>query len=226
VPADYPNIFCPTWGVQSRQGRENVIVKGYFPTQSRFKIVLQFPKGVTIIEEALEKSLKAMVTCGGLGARSRNGFGSLHCHLFKEVTFKSDGQIKDYTSFSKYAVLFDQFKIHKKWEDALSEIGVAYRTARLNLEPRHTWQRRSLVAMPIEGKEVEKIPDDIRKGRHAKPYFLHVNKTAEGHYQGQILFLPYLYRREANDKKNRLAEYEAVCSEMNREIEKNMRGAS
>jgi len=201
----YPTsiIHYLAYGFYERQGRENVFIKSHFPVQSRFKIVLQFSKGVTMIEGALEKSLKAMIMYGGLGARSRNGFGSLHCPILMDTKFSDYGPLKSYTSFSKYSTLFDKFKIYNKWEEALSEIGVAYRTARLNLEPKHTWQRRSFIAMPIEAKG-EKIPDDIRNGRHAKPYFLHVNKTADGRYQGQILFLPYFYRRDANDTKNRI----------------------
>ncbi len=184
-----------------KKGSGNVFIKSFFPTQSRFKVVLQFPKGITMMEVALEKSLKAMITYGGLGACSRNGFGSLNCPILMDTKFSDDGPLRSYTSFSKCSVLFDKFNIHNKWEEALSEIGVAYRTARLKLEPKHTWQRRSFIAMPIEAKG-KKIPDDIRNGRHAKPYFLHVNKTADGRYQGQILFLPYLYRRDETDKKN------------------------
>lgn len=69
--------------------------------------------------------------------------------------------------------------------------------------------------MPIESK---------KNGRHAKPYFLHVNKTPEGKYRGQILFLPYEYKTGPAGDLGKVNEYMAVCKKMNDEIEKGMGG--
>lgn len=78
--------------------------------------------------------------------------------------------------------------------------------------------------MPIESKFERNIPKGIREGRHAKPYFLHVNKTSDGKYQGQILFLPYLYKASPSDRSNKVPEYMDACGKMNQEIEKSMGG--
>lgn len=78
--------------------------------------------------------------------------------------------------------------------------------------------------MPIESKFERNIPQFIKNGRHAKPYFLHVNKTPDGKYQGQILFLPYQYKANVEDRSNHIEEYKSVCKKMNEEITKGMEG--
>lgn len=210
------------FGLFDPKKREGKYIREHFEPNSRFKIIVSFPRTV---ESDIIKALKAMISFGGLGARSRNGFGSLYCKDLIDHHFKTDGPLKSFTAFSEGAFLFNQFHVHKTWHDALSEIGEVYRQARLNLEgKRHEWTKRALIAMPIEAKN-EKIPYPISSGRHAKPYFLHVNKTDDGKYRGQILFLPYLYKAGPKDTTNRLREYEDACRKMNEEIEKLMGGA-
>ena len=51
------------------------------------------------------------------------------------------------------------------------------------------------------------------------------NKTTDGKYQGQILFLPYRYKAKADDRDNQTNDYMAVCGKMNEEILKAMGGA-
>jgi CRISPR-associated protein Cmr1 len=198
----------------------NKYSKEHFESGCRFKIIFTFPNHV---ENDVFKAFSALVTFGGLGARSRNGFGSLHCDGVVDHTLKKEGTLKSFTAFSQGAILFNQFRIHNRWEDALSEIGVVYREARLKLEPLHKWNKRAFIALPIEAQR-ENIPSQIKSGRHAKPYFLHVNKTPEGKYQGHILFLPYLYKTGSDDKAKRLKEYSEVCEKMNDEIRKGMGG--
>lgn len=196
-------------------------IRKHIEEESRFKIIVTFPKHA---EDDVVSAMKSLISFGGLGARSRNGFGSLHCDGLIDYAFSKEGGLKPFTAFSQGAILFNQFNTYVKWEDALSEIGKVYRQARLDLEgKRHTWNKRALIAMPIEAQR-ENIPQSIRSGRHAKPYFLHVNKT-DGKYRGQILFLPYLYKAAPNDTTNRFKEYMDACGKMNEVITKGMGGA-
>lgn len=204
-----------------KKTRQNTYNKSHIPSSSVFKIYATFPRRAA---DDFNSALRALIDYGGLGARSRNGFGSLHCAAAKPLVPPNHKELKAFPSFSKEARLFNKFREHQKWEDALSEIGNIYRTARLKLERRHTWEKRKFIAMPIEAQR-ENIPQAIRQGRHAKPYFLHVNKTPAAKYQGQILFLPYLYKASPNDEADRLAEYLEVCQKMNAEIEKSIGGA-
>lgn len=195
-------------------------IRKHIEEESRFKIIVTFPKHA---EDDVVSAMKSLISFGGLGARSRNGFGSLHCDGLIDYAFSKKGGLKPFTAFSQNAILFSQFKSHDKWDDALSEIGQVYRQARLDLEgKRHTWNKRALIAMPIEAQS-ENIPPSIRTGRHAKPYFLHVNKL-NGKYQGQILFLPYLYKAGPNDETDRIKEYLDACGKMNEAIAKGMGG--
>ncbi|SEM58630.1 CRISPR-associated protein, Cmr1 family [Syntrophus gentianae] len=210
------------FGLLDPQKREGKYIKEHFEPNSHLKIILTFPK---TIEADLMKALNAMISFGGLGSRSRNGFGSLHCDELTEFTLPKEGPLKSFTAFSKEAYLFNHFKVCDTWHDALYEIGNVYRQSRLNLEGiRHEWNKRALIAMPIEAKN-ESIPSSIRNGRHAKPYFLHVNKISDGKYQGQILFLPYIYKSGHEDKISRFIEYKEVCKKMNEEIAKGMGGS-
>ena len=201
--------------------KKNVYTKEPIVPETRLKIMVSFPN---VFEFEVMKALKALITFGGIGARSRNGFGSLHCAALMDQMIKKNSELKSFTSFSKEAKLFNQFKKHATWSDALSEIGEVYRNARLNLDRRHSWDNRKFISLPIEAQR-ENIPEPIRHGRHAKPYFLHVNKTTDGKYQGQILFLPYRYKAKADDRDNQTNDYMAVCGKMNEEILKAMGGA-
>jgi len=209
------------FGLFDPQKKQNKY-RQYIEPGAHFKISLICPKD---LNNEISESLNAMFSFGGLGSRSRNGFGSLYC-LGDGVVTQSykDGSLKSFTSFSNYSKLFDGFNAHSNWIDALSEIGEVYRKARLKLEKRHIWEKRKFIAMPIEAK-FENIPEPIRHGRHAKPYFLHVNKTADGKYRGQILFLPYNYKESKDAKPSQIKEYLSVCKEMNEEIAKNIGGA-
>jgi CRISPR-associated protein Cmr1 len=164
---------------------------------------------------------------GGLGARSRNGFGSLFCATSEKLTLPQalvNITERSFTAFSSKAKIY-KFPESNTWTDALSDAGLVYRDARLKLEDRHTFLRRSLIAMPIEAKN-ERIPDSIRKGRHAKPYFIHVGKLVNGKYQGQILFVPYRYfDKDKAFSEDKLSKYNAACDDMDRIISAKTGGA-
>ncbi|MDO8724307.1 MAG: type III-B CRISPR module RAMP protein Cmr1 [Syntrophales bacterium] len=209
------------YGLFDPKQRTGRYIKKHIEPKSRFKLIVTFPNNV---ETDLVRAMKAMITFGGLGSRSRNGFGSLHCSDLFDQTFNKQGDLKSFTSFSKEAKLFGKFNTYASWEDALSEIGEVYRAARLTLEERHKFDKRGLIAMPIESKFEKSIPQHIKDGRHAKPYFLHVNKL-DDKYQGQILFLPYQYKAGPNDATNRKTEYMDACGKMNEAITKGMGGA-
>ena len=168
-------------------------------------------------EREINNALNFLINFGGLGSRSRNGFGSMRIiNKQSNISFQNSSKksLVKFTAISKETKLF-LFKSRNTWEEALSKIGIAYKDARLYLEKKRNFEKRGLVAMPIEVKH-EIIPDYIKKGRHAKPYFLHVNKLDNGKYQGKILFMPYEYY-----KSNKRDEYIEACNQMNKYIEDN-----
>jgi len=204
----YLAFGCVTY---NKEKRGNIVDKEYIKPASNFRLSLNANK--KIIDE-IEMVLTHFINFGGLGAKSRNGFGSLNCKDTNLIKQNKNGNLKKYSSFSKEAKKII-FPPKDSWQNALSDIGLAYREARLSLENRHYFEKRGLIAMPIEAKG-EIIPIHIKDGRHSKPYFLHVNKTTDNKFQGQILFMPYQYFIDSKTYK----DYEDVCKKMNQEIEK------
>jgi CRISPR-associated protein Cmr1 len=195
-----------------KKGNGNIYNKEHFIPNSKFEIEFKFNKQH---EKEILNSFNVLVFFGGLGSRSRNGFGSFDINDIEndlKINFKNN--LSKFTAFSKYSTLF-LFNIHNSWVDALSEIGLAYKDARLSLESKHNFDKRALVAMPIEVKGEKNISKHVKNGRHAKPYFLHVNKLKNGKFRGQILFMPYNYF-----KQDEFNEYLEVCSNMNNVISK------
>lgn len=182
--------------------------KGYtrkhIPSGNKFEIkIIFYDKNH---EEGVLEAFFALINNGGIGAKNRNGFGSLYLKNDKEINLPQKHEIKEYTALSDESRLFDNFNSYNKWEDALSEIGFAYRAARLNVEKKHQYNKRLLLAKPI-------VQTGNTKERHAKPYFLHVNKLEDGRYKGQILFMPYQYYQP-----EKRSEYMKVCEKMNEKL--------
>lgn len=189
------------------KGKGNVFKREHIEPGARFKLNLAFPKG---FDTQIMDCLKMINQYGGFGSKSRNGFGKLKLmgEGLEEKTFKDTclkNSLLPFTSFSCDSRLF-VFKEQNKWDGALSDVGLAYKTARTSLERKHFFDRRQLIAKPIIVKNEVSIND-----RHAKPYFLHVNKLENGKFRGQILFLPYDYYLA--DQKE---AYRQACSDMNR----------
>lgn len=189
-----------------------------------------YPPGTTfIVKLACEKSHEAsvlrafrtFVDFGGLGARSRNGFGCLKINDDRKPSIQLSGPLKSYSATTERSDVFITAQTSfKTWEDALSEIGMAYKDARLSLEPKHRYQKRLLIAKPIVQA------GGNQKARHAKPYFLHVGKTPGGFF-GQILFMPYRYLAGTSDFSAPVfQQYLESCNQMNRVIRKKLSGGA
>lgn len=187
----------------------NVYKRPYITSGSKFKLLLRFYNDEH--KEEVLNAVTALISYGGLGSKSRNGFGSIHAiEKQKKISLPKMNSAR-YHAFSDNSKEFI-FNIHNEWVDALVEIGTHYRQARLNLEPRHVWDKRQLVAKPIEVKREISIPD-----RHAKPFFLHIDKINNS-YRGKILFMPYKYY-----ESNKQNEYDDVMVEMCDYLKKNAR---
>ncbi len=189
----------------NREQRKNVYTKEHVEAGTKFKIAINI-KDKSFKEQILA-SLKIVTNYGGLGSHSRNGFGSIKIEELS-MPLKMEGILKSFSALSTKSILFKRFTPKDKWEDALSEIGKAYREARNSLESKHSFVKRPLIAKPLIVKGEVNIND-----RHSKPYFLHVSKLPNGKYQGQILFMPYNYHDLSKRK-----EYFETCEKMNQKI--------
>lgn len=186
-----------------RDHREGYMRK-HFPSGSKFRSKFYFYN--MDYKQSVLKAFYSFIDNGGLGAKTRNGFGSLCLRENYKNNMQFKGNLQKYSALSHNSKLFNGLSEYNRWEDALSEIGMAYKDARLSVEKKHVYDKRLLIAKPI-------VQTGNSKERHAKPYFLHIKKHTNGKFQGQILFMPYEYYQI--EKHN---EYIQVCKKVNEKL--------
>ncbi|MTI96658.1 MAG: type III-B CRISPR module RAMP protein Cmr1 [Firmicutes bacterium] len=223
---DYLCYGTYTW---NREKRTNEFVKSYLKQGEWFKLHIVYPD---TCEKQILDALYMLVNFGGLGACSRNGFGSAHINdprlSIEPVNFlkqlNSPASPVDYSALSSGLRLFRTRKLHGTWDSALAELGIAYRVARGSLEPKHEFKRRKYVASPLIAEK--KTHSDI--ARRAKPYFMHVARVGD-EFEGRILYLPAAFCAGlSKDSKNNIIdqnkhnemnkEFASVCADMNNQL--------
>jgi len=193
----------------------NYLAYGIFDTRQRkispyikpgtsFKVTINVRKNYY---EVIKKLLFVLVKYSGIGAKARNGFGSLSFTGKINVDInKIKDELKSFLSFSEQSKLY-KFQSKSTWREALEDLGNKYKESKLQLKDRNVVNDKRHY---IDGGSF----------RHAKPYFLHVNKLPDGQFQGQILFLPYKYFFETeNYSENKLEAYLDACNIMNKFFE-------
>lgn len=210
-----------------RQG--NVFTREYYPAKMKFYIVLNF------IDEAWrDEVLKAFYVwsiLGGIGSRSRNGFGSFNVvnmeEAFKNIKdiisvetpyeqenirklIKSNSIRTTYPSFTKDTKIFKTKQIFNAEFDALADVGKIYKNGRGKLEKRHFFDKRQYIGAPIVERKVTKSLLD----RHAKPYFIKIAKEGN-QYRAYVLYLPSRYCMELNNAEQHDRKFAEICTEFN-----------
>lgn len=214
----------------------NVFDREYIKPGFRFDLMFLLPKKEQTLEELLQ-AFRVFFWFGGLGAKSRNGFGSFTVEyaeghtLFKDLVnlnlpdgFESllrSNKVPQFTAFSANARLFRTRTLHSSWDSCLAELGHAYRNSRLSLEEKHIYKLRQFIGAPIiVNKRQVSLLD-----RRAKPYFLRVHQEGRN-YVGYILYLPSRYYLGSDDKlqKAELSTEKAdrifaeACQRMNEQL--------
>jgi len=170
------------------------------------------------LREKIGNVFRVFAWFGGLGAKSRNGFGQI-CILndngeprySEQPTLNySEIELSSFSSFNKYLKIFQKkSQSHNRWDLALSETGWAYRMSRLKLDTddtnglkakgKHHYENRLYIAQPIEVKNPP-FPISNFLERHSKTYFLFVNKISKDNFSSGILHLPSNYSVENCEK--------------------------
>ena len=203
------------------KGKGNVFSRAYLKPNQQFKLRYTIRQASTDDEEQLHEVFQCLFTFGGLGSRSRNGFGAISSDDFqiepkvlaKELQKKAK-TLSSYTAASPDIQLFET-KEFRTWDSALGELGKVYRACRSELEAKHYYDKRSYISAPIiVDKKQESFLD-----RHSKPYILNVIPTTQG-FKGIILFMPYHYLADHKDfspaeKKSHLIEYQNTTTAFN-----------
>jgi CRISPR-associated protein Cmr1 len=201
------------------KGQGNKFIREYLKENQIFDLKLRFDNKDH--REDILTALYLFTEFGGMGSRSRNGFGGLMVRNKDEVfgvlgvgfskniisnkdflnRLRASGEIPPFTAFSDGIKLFTTVKKdYRSWDLCLADLGKAYRGCREELEPRHHYKKRQYIGAPLDP------PQEHTKSileRHSKPYFLKVIKVESGAYCGGILFIPsfYVYNEyEGKDK--------------------------
>jgi CRISPR-associated protein Cmr1 len=191
-------------------------IRNYFSPGQNFIITCTIHRKDA--RDDIERSFAALFAFGGLGSKTRNGFGGISVEGIGNTnphSFKIPGTERKtaHCSLSTEAELF-QYPLRDSWDRAISDCGLAYREARLSLERSHQFSKRGYLAKPLIARG-EHVPNDIKTGRYAKQVFLKVNKLSNGKYQGQILVLPVIYQTTGHENQH---EYDSVMNQFKRQL--------
>ncbi|BCV20503.1 type III-B CRISPR module RAMP protein Cmr1 [Moorella sp. Hama-1] len=220
--------------------KKNVFDRSYIKPGYSFRLVIQMRNNDCLQEVIM--ALQYFCWFVALGAKSRNGFGSLKVkaiegHLSTEVRqsltslpgknslvpFNNCKELPEFSALSGGARLFKTRQDYGNWDACLGELGHAYRKSRLSLEPSHSYHKRRYIGAPLT---VNKMPKS-RLDRHAKPYFLRVHER-QGRYTGYLLYLPSHYCTGLVGKKSDIdparedAAFTRACQEMNQALGQNL----
>ncbi len=190
-----------------QRGKGNVFNRQYLPAGQEFDVYLNIFDDA--VAEEVIKSFYFLSVFGGLGAKSRNGFGNF---MIKKIAIEDpellndikdqfpfpktdflrqktkNGEVPNFTAFSGNMKIFKLKNMYDTWDDCLAELGKIYRESRGNLEQKHEYEKRQYIGAPIiVGKR-----DKSLLTRRAKPYFMRVIKKGD-YFDGYILYLPSKY---------------------------------
>lgn len=174
------------------RGRGNVLTRSYIPDGQKFEVVFLFRSN--FCQEDILKAFKSLYLFGGMGARSRNGFGGFEIIQGQEqinilqVPSMLPKNLPRYTAFSESAKLLKRNQDFDSWDKTLADLGKIYRTCREQFENRHVYEKRQYIGSPI----VERGNTKSFLDRRAKPFFLKIRCEGK-RYRGYILYLPSKY---------------------------------
>ena len=225
-----------------KRGEGNVFIREYIPSGCKFIVSANIFRKDYLND--ILTTIYIFSLFGGIGSRSRNGFGSFNIlnkvEVFEDIkaSFSIDQPYEkknlektikkgmtSYSAFSKMTKVFRAAESYKTAFESLASIGKVYKNTRVSLEKRHFFDKRQYIGAPI----VEKKKTHSFLDRRAKPYFIKVAKEGE-QYRSYILYLPALYceglekdnlnkpinHSEANKK------FKEVCNEFNEFLSQNM----
>lgn len=222
-------------------------IRPYFDAKTKFNLILQsFDDRLT---DEILKAIHVFSFFGGIGSRSRNGFGSffiaqqdgvrspvgdiaLSDSLKKLVNHNVT--LQPYSSFSQGTKIFCGKKPYDTWDEALADVGKTYRDIRVGnkqvnelvFESKHTYLKREYLGAPLDPYQ-ENFHSFLE--RHAKPYFIKIAKE-DNKYRSYILYLPSQYCIGLSEDRNRKQinhgaadrKFAEVCNEFNTFLSQSM----
>ena len=202
------------------KGKGMVFNRPYIPTDLKFDILISFDERKY---PDVMTAISLMFEYGALGAKSRNGFGSINAEgkTLKNYTINKSTL---FDGIPKYPALSKNIRLYKtseqnSWDSALAELGIAYKNAREAIDERHYYENRQYIAAPIITPEGQQS----HLARHSKPYFMHISES-NGKYIGQILYLPSEYAPgiQGLNQHNENQNFLNACNLLNQQLSKSL----
>lgn len=188
---------------------------------SQFDIIIRMPQINDKIKKELLKTLFLLTNFGGIGSKSRNGFGSFRIIEASEELISPDiaqmmgSDKKPYSSFCTGTELWTTKNAYPAWDQALNVLAQAYITAKWRIDDSHDITNRQYLTQPIKGKKGR--DENLNLERRSKPYFLHIDKISDSEYVGSILLLPSIF----HDKGETInSNFIKAISKFNSELDK------
>lgn len=185
------------------KGKGNVYKVSHIKPKTKIRLNVNI-KNIGYTEEIIDAT-KMFLAWGGVGSKSRNGFGSMDYADLSEPKsefskmVKLSNHLKQFPVFSMATKLFVTSRFDN-WEESLSTVGIVYKEARNSLENPHVFDKRGYVARPIEAR-FEKIPSHIKNERIPKPFYLGVKQLEPKQFIGYIICLPVEFYETENQRK-------------------------
>ena len=163
-----------------QRGKGNRFIRDYLPPGTKFDLILSLPdtEAFRKQEEDVVMSVYLLATCGGVGAKSRNGFGNLR---ILSITEKRSGEqeespyafdlplsfppqkfflqhikngaskdkLPDFTALSRQMQIFKLKETCSSWHDCLAQLGEIYRSCKGRLDESLRCDKRQYIAAPI-----------------------------------------------------------------------------
>lgn len=181
----------------NKELRQNILKRSFYKSKQSFEI------RIALLDENYSKEIvlafKLLSYFGGIGSKSRNGYGSFKINEFPnddyiEVLKTLNGVKNSFTSFSNNTLFFETQEFSSA-ELAHAEIGKAYKYARECVEDKHYYDTRIYIASPLIADKVTYSFLD----RHSKSYFMNVMSLPNKKFKGVILFMPYNFLEGSED---------------------------
>lgn len=208
--------------------------RNYIKTGQNFSIIItsHYP-----IHNDIEKSLIIMSTFGGLGSKSRNGFGSFKilkidnkpCNFYynlKKNNFTPD--LPKYSAFSQKMKLWKTKRSEISWDKILTKFDETYKNGKGTLNKNTEFDMREYIGAPVTFKNDK----ESKLKRHSKPYFMSVHHENDS-FIGYILYLPseYAYEitnsdlncdKEEFDNEKETENFAQACEKLNEHFDNNL----
>lgn len=218
----------------------------YFEPGTKFEVIfLVAHEHIKTVNETFHLVAKY----GGLGGKSRNGFGSFRileidgASVFSasvDLYSSNFNNLPDYPAFSIYSSEIQSNKTYNEWEDAMGAFGKVYYNAKneLGKAPFHPNSfvpnkkgYLGKISVQKTNKKENKLSEEEFE-RIAKPYFFRIDKTADNKFKIRVLFLPSKFlegfRNNQNDKmlNESQDEYLELLTDMTNNLSDNLKGGT